>query len=418
MRYLLILLTMTLYSALYAQGGDSLFLYRRGSICSLMIGHRNQAFADDIEQAFRDMPVPDKYNDHSLGKRVFYTVEKKLKAKHTGKRKNLRINGDTNPSDMNEFDIILQRQYLASRLVSKWFCRQKQTGICSMNLIQERGYNNASELEKRLAAHSQRKEALLRDAGEELIGSTFVLVNDIRYIDKGVGTSIVGGIVSTAIQIGAAMQGVDTNGQADLGTVIASYKGFNVKIKTYLYQLEWNDEIAAYFYNNIYSDSDDEQKRIFFETNRDKFTLRFLGMQESSGKDISFMGINEKEPRQMVRKACQRALDENVANLQQQFDVFKIKAPLLGVEPLRSEIGKKEGITEKSRFEVLETVEDSKGHIDYRRIGVIRPVKDMIWDNRYMAKEEKAEGAELGFTTFEQVSGRGFCPGMLIREIK
>ncbi len=144
MRYLLILLSITLYSALYAQGGDSLFLYRRGSICSLMIGHRNQAFADDIEQAFRAMPVPDKYNDHSLGKRVFYTVEKKLEAKKMGKRTGLRINGDTNPSDMNEFDIILQRQHLASRLVAKWFCRQKQTGICSMNLIQERGYNNAS----------------------------------------------------------------------------------------------------------------------------------------------------------------------------------------------------------------------------------------------------------------------------------
>ena len=35
-----------------------------------------------------------------------------------------------------------------------------------------------------------------------------------------------------------------------------------------------------------------------------------------------------------------------------------------------------------------------------------------------MAKEEKAEGAELGFTTFEKVSGKDFYPGMLIREIK
>jgi len=51
-------------------------------------------------------------------------------------------------------------------------------------------------------------------------------------------------------------------------------------------------------------------------------------------------------------------------------------------------------------------------------VGVIRPVKDKIWDNRYMAAEEKAENATLGFTTFEKVSGGSFYPGMLIREMK
>ena len=109
----------------------------------------------------------------------------------------------------------------------------------------------------------------------------------------------------------------------------------------------------------------------------------YLGMQESSGKDISFIGINESEPEMMVRKACQRALDENVANLQKNFDVFKIKAPLLSLQPLTCEIGKKEGVTEDSRFEVLEVVEDNKGHIEYKRAGIIRPVKDKIWDNRF-----------------------------------
>jgi len=42
----------------------------------------------------------------------------------------------------------------------------------------------------------------------------------------------------------------------------------------------------------------------------------------------------------------------------------------------------------------------------------------MIWDNRYMAKEEGAPGSELKYTTFKRISGRDFYPGMLIREIK
>ena len=39
-------------------------------------------------------------------------------------------------------------------------------------------------------------------------------------------------------------------------------------------------------------------------------------------------------------------------------------------------------------------------------------------DNRCMAAEEQADGAGLGFTTFEKVSGGDFYPGMLVREIK
>ena len=40
------------------------------------------------------------------------------------------------------------------------------------------------------------------------------------------------------------------------------------------------------------------------------------------------------------------------------------------------------------------------------------------WDNRYMAAEEGAYGADLKATTFVKVSGGNFYPGMLVREIK
>ena len=396
---------------------DSVFLYRRGSICSFMIGHRNLSFAQEIEKAFDEMPVPDRYNDHGLGKKVFYTGENKLKMKGLDEHRGFRVNGESDKNEMNAYDFFLQKQHIASRLVAKWFMRKKDTGICSMSLIQNRGYENASALERRIAERSVRKEALLQDAGEELIGSTFVLINDIRYIDRSKGSSILGGIVSAGIKVAGALNGVDV-GEKDLGTLIASYKGFNVIIRTYLYQLVWDDEISSFFYKDVYTEQLDESKRENFENGRGKFSLVYLGMQKSSGATVSFIGINENEPQKMVRKACQRALDENIANLQKNFDVFKAKAPLLNVEPLQSEIGLKEGITEDSRYEVLEMNEMADGHIEYKRIGVVRPVAGKIWDNRYMSKEEKAEGADLGYTTFEKVSGGTFYQGMFLREIK
>jgi hypothetical protein len=180
----------------------------------------------------------------------------------------------------------------------------------------------------------------------------------------------------------------------------------------------WDEEISSQFYGNVYTEQPDDTKKENFENMRGDFSLIFLGMQESSGKDISFLGINESEPQVMVLKACQRALDENVANLQKNFEVFKVKTPLNSIDPIRCEIGLKEGVTEKSRYEVLEAVMDDKGHVEYKRVGVIRPVKGMIWDNRFMAVEERAENATLGFTTFEKVSGGDFYPGMLVREMK
>jgi hypothetical protein len=95
----------------------------------------------------------------------------------------------------------------------------------------------------------------------------------------------------------------------------------------------------------------------------------------------------------------------------------KVKVPLLSTEPLVAQIGKKEGITEKSKFEVLE-IQEKDGRTVYKRVGVIRPMPNLIWDNRFMAVEEKAEGASLKYTTFKKVSGGDFYTGMLIREIK
>jgi len=416
-------LKLTLFFAAFLLVADALadepnFTYRRGSIYSLMIGHRDLPFAQEIEDAFNAMPVPDKYNDHGLGKKIFYTDEKKLKIKDEASHRGFRIDMASDKEKMTDFDLFLQKQGIASRLVAKWFGRKKTDGVCNMQLVQERGYNNASEVDKRVAELSVRKDALLMDAGEELIGSTFVLVNDIRYFDRSTISSAVGGALSTTINIYNASQGKNTFDQENLGTMLKTIKGFNVKIKTYLYQLVWDDEASGLFYKDIYTEQPDETKRSNFENNRGRFALIYLGMQESSGKDVSFMGINESEPQLMVRKACQRALDENVANLQRNFEVFKIKSPLLDVEPLRCEIGKKEGVTENSRFEVLEISENEQGHIEYKRKGVIRPVKGQIWDNRFMAAEENAEGANLGSTTFEIVSGKDFYPGMLVREIK
>lgn len=64
-------------------------------------------------------------------------------------------------------------------------------------------------------------------------------------------------------------------------------------------------------------------------------------------------------------------------------------------------------------FEVL-MPEEKNGKIIYHQVAIIRPKKNFIWDNRYMAFEEGATGSNLNATTFEKVSGGTIEAGMLI----
>lgn len=398
-RILIYLLTWTVVTGVYAQ--DQELKYRRSSIYSVLFKHSEQKFGSEIGEVFSMIPTPDKYNDHDLSVKVVAVPGKKF------------VSQDL-------IDEFLTQNAIAGRLVGKWFDWDFNTGQCGLDLIKRRGLYNASELDKAVASKSFRGQSILEDAGEQLIGNTFVLVNDIRYIDKGAISQAIGATIAAAGTVAGAATGNSDIIEASwaVGGMAASLKGFKVKITTYLYQLVWDDEVANDFYLNYYSDTEDKARVNAFKNARSKFKLKYIGSQESSGKSTSFLGINEDQPELMIRKACQRALDENVASLQTNFEAFKIKVPLLNATPITAPVGKKEGITEDSEFEVLETLVDENGKTSFERVGVIKPIEKQIWDNRYMAVEEKAFNANLKYTTFKKVSGGKFAPGMLIRQIK
>lgn len=402
MRYIILLVMMAFSTGTIAQeqGSD----YRRSSIYSILVNHTDQQFANEIKEAFLQIPVPDKFNDHNLSVKVL-NFNKKLSGADSQKE---------NPA-ITEF---LQNNKVASRLVGRWFNRDFYTGQCNMDLVKERGLYNATEFDKQLASRSARGMAMLQDAGEELIGNTFVLVNDIRYVDKNKGAKTGASILKILGSVAAAYTGTNIDDVTNnLGDIVETIKGFKVKINTFLYKLQWSDEQAALFYKEQYAAKPDVVKHANFEAARSNYKLKYVGKVESSGGTTSFLGINEDQPIVMVRKACQRAIDENVVDLQRNYEEFRTKSPLISIEPLTAYVGKKEGVTPNSKFEVLEVVELENGSHKYNRVGIIEPIANLIWDNRFMAVEEGAQGATLGYTTFRKVNGKDFAKGMLIREM-
>lgn len=358
------------------------------------------------------MTPPDRYNDHNLSLRVINSY---------GKAKDEEV--------QQQITKFLETNKVAQRLVSKWFDRNKDDGSFDMDLIKERGNYNASVEDVAMALRTTRGKAMLEDAGEQLIGNTFVIVNDISYVNKQAKADIFGAVfegislVSSAVPGGNAASGIAklVNSTSSLGNSISSLvAGFTVHVKSYLYRLVWNDEIANTFYTQYYYDSSnpDTAKKRAYNMAGKQFELEYIGKYEATSSKTVLKGLKNDDD--VFMKVLTRALDENIVQLQKQHDVFKVTAPVFKMDNkgLCVHIGMKEGVSPSSRYEVLERVEDEEGRISYKRKGVIRAVKDKIWDNRCMAIEEEAEGANLGFTVFEKVSGDDIYPGMLIREIK
>lgn len=347
--------------------------YERSSLHVMLESHLNSKYNDVVEQVFRQIPFPERFNDHNLGVKVFALAGK---------------DGDQNYN----IESYISQVNLGKKMVAKWFNRDKNTGDMNMELVKERGLYNATQTQVNIARASMRGMQLLEDAGELLIANTYLLVNDVKYDSKG---SLLSSISLINTKIG----------------------GFAVSVTSYLYRLVWNDEIAETFYTNFYTENGnvDKDKVEAFKSEKDLFKMEYLGKMSTSTEERQL--TKTKNPEKLLAKVITRAIDQNLAHLQHEHPDFRIKAPLTSVEPLKAYVGLKEDITPQSRFEVLERIIDKEGRLSYKRVGIIKPVASHIWDNRYMADDMDAD-YRLGYTEFEKVSGGTLLPGMLIREME
>jgi len=378
--------------------------YRRSSLYSMLISHPSQQFDKEITGVFFTIPVPDKFNNHDLSVKIVSSDEKR--------QEKLEV--------INSF---IEKNALPRRMVGKWFDRDPETGYFDMNLIADRGQYDASYFDVNIAKMSARGTAQLADAGEELIGNTYLIVNDIKYLDKADVAKTSAMALKIGGQIaGAAMGNSYVTALTDkAGDLVASIKGFKVTVTTYLYRLDWNDEVAATLYTSYYiTEQDfDAKKKEAFNDEKKLFKMKYIGKQSVNSGNTSIEGLNTETPEQMIRKVCTRAIDKSIVELQRAHEEFRVKTPLFSTGPtITAKIGMKEGVDVASKFEVLEQSIDKNGKTEYKRVGVIKPVPGKIWDNRYMAVEEKAVNANLTGTEFRKVSGGDFMVGMLIREIK
>ena len=431
-RFILFSLFTLMGLSLYAQFNNA---YRRNSLATILVFHPEDEFGMEIFKAFDSLPIPDKYDDHTIPDfRVIdnsevWGIQKKdsgyYKATymHALSDKELKANA-------HYTEDLLNNAGMAKEMVAKWFGFQGdsvENATFNTLLIQERGQYNASDVDVSLALHTTRGLATLSDAGEELIDQTFVLVNDVTYVTAEqraqtakVTMSVLGGLLD------AFAGGTAGRDLAKAGAAIAdSFTGFKVKTHSYLYQLVWNDSIAAIFYQQHYTSTPNPEKVQAFLDDNTTYRLKYVAHEYEFDEKAVLKG--EYTRTELVRTICARSMDKNIVSLAKQYEDFKVKTPVYQVlyddkghiQGYAAKIGLKEGITDTSKFQVVQRVTNPETNkTTYKYIATVKPVKGAVWDNRYNAVLEQADGSALPYTTFKKVGGGEILPGMLLIEGK
>lgn len=419
---------------LLAQSNDQALNYRRNALATMLVFHPEDEFGINIYEAFDSLPLPDKYDDQNIGMRVIDNSQiVGVQRNDTGFYKATYGHPlSTIEIQKNAIAIenLLNNAGIGKRLVARWFNFQGESlddAFFDTRLIQERGQYNASDVDVAVALQTVRGVAALSDAGEELISQTFVLVNDITYVTAEQEAEVAKATLSVLGSIVDALFGGDTgkNLASTAGAIADSFTGFKVKTHSYLYQLDWNDSIANIFYTTYYTATPDSAKIMAFMDDNSLFRVRYVAHEYEFDKKSTLKGQYERS--ELVKTICARSMDKNIVALAKQYEDFKVKTPVYSVlyddkghiQGYAAKIGMKEGISDKSKFQVVQRVIDTKTEkTTYKYVATVKPIKGKVWDNRYNAVIEQGQGSDLSYTTFKKTSGGEILPGMLLIEGK
>lgn len=403
-------------------------VYRRSSLYPVLL-EVDPIFNEPEEEglfkqaiaAYNKAPFPDKYNDHRLDissfKFVDYANVSAEELKKIGDENDEAKSRGIDQEYIAATNKFLAEKQIAKGMVAKWFNRQPN-GAFDMSLIHERGAYDASAMQVKLASGSVRGMAMLQDAGEELIKNTFVVVNRMRFVkNEPIARAIrdIAHIAAAEIANEITREIVKATAEA---TYIATKDGYSVWTVSFLYQLEWDDDIANNFYENMWIDQTDlnpERKALF--DNTDIFKLKYIGYEKAKSLVLFGTGRSTDE---IIEVATIRNIDKTYVKLQKSFDVFKTKSPIVSINPITAKIGMKEGLEGGDKFDVLEmTIDVKTGLTKYEKVGRVKVDKKHIWDNRYVLSEADTELTPESQLNGSQFSGsKKILPGMLLRQVK
>jgi len=435
-KYVVSFMCVAITLTVFAQNKEDV-KYRRSSLHMMVMEDNDLSpqYKQIIVTALDSAPWPDKYDKHDIGIASYDILsivvpdaseEEEIEKSKEEEKQDKRLKGVD-----KKIEKFLQDEGVARKLVAKWF-GQKEDGSFSTDLIADRGSYDATTLDvSKAKMQSKTVSTQMEDAGYELIGNTFVIINKANFIENEVAAAIIYDASKIAIETMKEENAMQTLAKTAAKTAAEALyertrKGYTVGTRSFLYKLTWNDSISDIFYSDYWVDESMEieekktMKHMF--DNTDLFSMEFVGMEKATVMVLNLKAEN-LTTEQIIGEATIRTKNKVFAKLQKEYDVFKPKTPLAQVENkgklCTAKIGLKEGLTGKEKFDVLEQYTNKEGLTEYKSIGTIKIDKKNIWDNQYYASDPPAIEGEVAIqATHFKGCKKKYYPGLLIRQKK
>ena len=366
-------------------------VYNRNSLSFMIVSHSGDEFDKWTLNSFKQNDIGGKYNLNPISSNVYEAP--------------FARNG--NDSILLKAALIekyLNEKGFAKEIVEHWYNR-KPDGSMDMLNVYSRGRYNATEKDYQVAMMTKRGENRLFDEGNELIDKSYIVVFDVRSIDRTIFETT-GKLVWTGV--------------ADV----------------YLFRLVCNDELKKRIYDCWFETGDllsEEEKRIkrdafdqinftvahqltvssFIQPNTSGVMLNvFLdafSQGSSSNGNVGYYGDGESEYSSFIFNAYKQGMEA----LEEQRPDFKVKTAIASNWPVKAKIGLKEGLSKKQHFAVYEALYDERTDEVYAK-EVATIMSTRIGKNQFNAYSNNM-GSKKAMTKFAVVSKNdNIEPGMFI----
>jgi hypothetical protein len=364
----------------------------------------SEDFSAELDKAWQNYPFPDKYNKHLINftqayggapKGGFLEIIHKYRNGFDGMElteakelleqfKSGKAYNEDLVKTINEINV---NKKIGNDLVKKWY-NIKEDGSWDYNLIMERAFYNASQLDLAEANATLKGVHTIVDKSDNLISNTFVTFSKLAFypsepvaaFTRNLAYFIAGFTPAPANQI--MITAANT-------AYAATCKGYTARTTTALYQLDWSEEVVADFYAMFKADGKIDMEKF----NAYTFPMKLVGIDNAKNTTIdaasgfaSAFGNEEKvKPEsELIQQTVIRNIDKIFAKLQKSYEVFAPVSQIISVDPLMADMGMKEGLEGGEKFNLLQPVENPETkEIEWKSIGVVKVDKKGIWDNRY-----------------------------------
>lgn len=345
-----------------------------------------------ISISYLSLPETENYRVFSADKPEFHLPEK-FDYNPLGQHKLITNNltGET-AADAVEILQSMQKQQVGQQLMAYLFNRQA-TGSMDLELLMERGINNANRTNYEEAKALKRDIAYLQDMGLGLMNNAYLLVMEVKKVSRS----------------------EDDPNRISVNKLLDSEEvGFIVNGKAYLFKIDFDQAKMDAFFTDIYVDDLNAPQA------KEKIA-RWSGFNPplALAKSIDFTAIHHntemkgksESVKNQVRKALLANLSVEVSKealrvLSLEMDALAVQDQLVKTFPLASNIGRKEGLSLGDRYFVYENFLKNDGSTGSRQVGVVRVTR--VGENR----QENSNSTSL----FRQVHGKSLKTGMTLRE--